>query len=309
MKIIVRRTFFAADFEAEVMKSKSGSVRVVYKKAERESLAGENNLKKNYILSPEQRYDFLVLLGIQDENGRIHDKKQSKFRQINKFLEIISDVVPALPEDKVCIWDLCCGKSYLSFAAYYYFTFILRRETTLYGADLKADVISYCKDVADKLGWDGMKFVCGDISSLDFSSSPDMVLSLHACDIATDIVLAKAVKAGAKVILSSSCCQHELSGQLDCPELSYITDEPILKQRLSAIITDALRCKLLYACGYKVTTLEFIDPEETPKNLMIRAQRAKLPYALRKKALDEYDELCVKLSISPTMRALLTNPI
>lgn len=296
----------AKDFTAVVLRSKKGALHIKYGKP-----AADASVKpegKNYILDPGVRYDFLVMLGIQDGTGRVHDKKQSKFRQINRFLQIVGDVMPSLPEDGIRVWDLCCGKSYLSFAVYYYMTYVLGKSVTVFCVDRKADVIAEYAGYAERLGWDGLHFICGDIfKCLPEGERPDLMLSLHACDTATDMVLSEAVKRGARVILSSPCCQHELASQIECRELSYVTREPILKQKLSAILTDALRCRLLYACGYKVTTLEFIDPEDTPKNLMIRAEKSLIPAKLRMSALDEYDAICASLNAKPTMRVLLSD--
>ena len=294
----------SAGFSAVVLRSAKGALHIKYGE-------GSDNKRKpdgkNYILSPGEKYDFLTLLGIQDASGRVHDKKQGKFRQINRFLQIVSDVLPSLPGDGVKIWDLCCGKSYLSFAVYYYFRYVLGRNVSVYCVDLKADVIAECASYAEKLGWGGLHFICGDIFKAVPDERPDLVLSLHACDTATDMVLAGAVQRGARVILSSPCCQHELASQINSPELSYVTREPILKQKLAAVLTDALRCRLLYACGYKVTTLEFTDPEDTPKNLMIRAEKALIPAKLREAALTEYDGVCESLGAKPAMRSLLSD--
>ncbi|MBQ1846477.1 MAG: SAM-dependent methyltransferase [Clostridia bacterium] len=294
-------------FSAEVLRSKKGAVHISYGKgAGAPAAPSDNDRKKNYILDPTEKYDFLVMLGIEDKDGRIKDKKQSKWRQINRFLQIVGDVTPKLPNDGAVIWDLCCGKCYLSFAVYYYYTAILHKNVTLYCVDRKRDVIEECASYAGALGFNGMKFICGDVFKCLPERDPDMVLSLHACDVATDIVLSEAVKRNAKVILSSPCCQHELAGQLDCPDLQFITKEPILKQKLCAIITDALRCKLLHASGYAVTTLEFIDPDETPKNLLIRAEKTAIPEKIRQKERREYDELCERLNADPMMRKLLS---
>ncbi len=295
-------------FSSEVLRSKKGSLHISYGKGVGRTDAADNDRKKNYILDPTEKYGFLVMLGIQDKDGRVKDKKQSKFRQINRFLEIVKDVTAKLQGDDLIIWDLCCGKCYLSFAVYYYYTQILNKSVTLYCVDRKSDVIAECAEYAEKLGFSGMKFICGDVFKCLPERDPDMVLSLHACDTATDIVLSEAVKRSAKVILSSPCCQHELAGQLDCPDLSFITKEPVLKQKLAAIITDALRCKLLYASGYSVTTLEFIDPDETPKNLLIRAEKAAIPKKTREKEIKEYEELCTRLNADPLMRKLLQRP-
>lgn len=291
------------DTTAVVLRSKKGALHISYGKNDREQTVKKQD--KNYILSLDKKYDFLVLLGVQDKNGRVYDKRQSKFRQINRFLEIVKDIQDVLPEKDLTVWDLCCGKSYLSFAVYYYFCYILNRDIQIYCVDRKKDVIEECAAYASQLGFNGMRFICGDIFK-DLPEKPaELVLSLHACDTATDMVLSEAVRRGAKVILSSPCCQHELAGQIQSDELSFILREPILKQKLAVVMTDALRCKLLYAGGYKVTTLEFIDPEDTPKNLLIRAEKTYIPINMRRAALKEYDGICERYNVKPTMRRLL----
>ena len=231
-----------------------------------------NNRQKQYILSGNE--PFLRLLDVSDQNGRIHDKKQSKFRQINRFLELTRDCLSHLPaEGELRICDLCCGKSYLSFAAYHYFANILGRKVRMTGVDLKPDVISYCNGVAKKLGFDGLEFLCGDVSKYDAGGKVHLVISLHACDTATDLVLAKAMEWNADVILSTPCCHHELNHTLNCPALAFIAEHSMLRQKLCDAATDALRLKLLESRGYSVSALELIDPEETPKNIMLRALR------------------------------------
>lgn len=288
---------------AEGKMSKTGKFTFLnkIKKADKTVDVSSQNREKDYILSPNKKYDFLVELGIQDQNGRIHDKKQSKFRQINKFLEIIKNTVKYLPSDKIVIWDLCCGKSYLSFAAYYYFNSILNVNTTIYGVDLKKDVIEYCSSVAEKLSFDKLIFLHGDINEVPLPKKPDMVMSLHACDVATDIVLNNAVKNNAPVILSTPCCQHELAEKITPNELSFITEYPILKQKLSALLTDSIRCRGLEACGYDVTCLEFIDPEETPKNIMIKAIKTT---ERSTEKISEYIALCEKYNSTPYFKEI-----
>lgn len=239
--------------------------------APRRIIPAQNNKKKNYILSGDE--PFLKLIGVSDENGRVYDKKQAKFRQINRFLELVRDVEKHLPEGRLRICDLCCGKSYLSFALYHYFAVIRGREVRMTGVDLKADVIEYCSGVARAVGFDGLEFLCGDVNLYDTEDKVDMVVSLHACDIATDIVIGKAIEWQAKVILSTPCCHHEMNGLLDCSALSFIADYSMLKQKLCDAATDALRLKLMEANGYDVAALELIDPEETPKNIMLRGIR------------------------------------
>ena len=233
---------------------------------------GANNRRKQYILDGNE--PFLRLLDVSDENGRIRDKKQSKFRQINRFLELTRDCLAQLPKSGVLrICDLCCGKSYLSFAAYHYFANVLGRQVRMTGVDLKPDVVAYCSEVAQKLGFDGLEFLCGDIAKYDAGEKVHLVISLHACDTATDLVLAKAVEWNADVILSTPCCHHELNHTLNCPPLAFLAEHSMLRQKFCDAATDALRLKLLESRGYAVTALELIDPEETPKNIMLRALR------------------------------------
>jgi len=232
----------------------------------------QNNRQKQYILGGDE--PFLRLLGVSDANGRVYDKKQSKFRQINRFLELIRDCLSHLPSEGILrICDLCCGKSYLSFAAYHYFANVLKRQVRMTGVDLKPDVIEYCNSVAKKLRFDGLEFLCGDISKYHAEGPVHLVISLHACDTATDLVLAKAVDWRADVILSTPCCHHELNHTLNCSALSFIAEHSMLRQKLCDAATDALRLKLLESQGYSVSALELIDPEETPKNIMLRALR------------------------------------
>ena len=231
-----------------------------------------NNRQKQYILSGNE--PFLRLLGVSDANGRVYDKKQSKFRQINRFLELTRDCLSYLPaEGELRICDLCCGKSYLSFAVYHYFANTLGRRVKMTGVDLKPDVIEYCNEVAQKLHFNGLEFLCGDISKYQMEEKAHLVISLHACDTATDLVLAKAVEWEADVILSTPCCHHELNHSLNCAALSFIAEHSMLRQKLCDAATDALRLKLLESQGYSVSALELIDPEETPKNIMLRALR------------------------------------
>ena len=249
-----------------------------------------NNKNKNYILKGDE--PFLKLLEVSDKNGRVYDKKQAKFRQINRFLELIRDVEGSLPKDGVLrICDLCCGKSYLSFAVYHYFANIKKCNVSMTGIDLKPDVIEHCSGVAKALGFSGLEFICGDIRDYKTDTPPSLVISLHACDIATDIVLNKAAEWRTDVILSTPCCHHELNHSISCQALSFITDYSMLRQKLCDAATDALRLKRLEAQGYTTCALELIDPDETPKNIMLRAIRKRSfdpssPAA--KKAMEEY---------------------
>ncbi len=248
-----------------------------------------NNKEKNYILSGSE--PFLIYLGVSDKNGRVYDKKRSKFRQINRFLELVRDIEDRLPEGKIRICDLCCGKSYLSFAVYHYFANIKKYQVRMTGIDLKPDVIKHCSEIARELNFDGLEFVCGDINEYATDELPSLVISLHACDIATDIVLTKAAEWNTDVILSTPCCHHELNHSINCDALSFITDYSMLRQKLCDAATDALRLKRLEAQGYSVAALELIDPDETPKNIMLRAVKKKGFNKYSKdaqKALEEY---------------------
>lgn len=247
--------------------------------------------KKNYILSGGE--EFLIRLGISSKDGRVHDKKQGKFRQINRFLEHIENVYQKLPPDgEIRIYDLCCGKSYLSFAVYYYLTEVKSRQVYLYGADLKRDVIIWCDSLAKELGYAGMHFEVGDISKIVPEEKPHMVISLHACDIATDIVLDTAVRLGADIILSTPCCHRYLNGKIKAKELSFITDYPHISGKMCEAITDALRLARLKAGGYSVMALELTDPENTPKNTLIKAvKNPKMSEKERQKAKSEYENI------------------
>ena len=251
---------------------------------------GGNDKVKRRILSGTEA--FLMELGVSDRNGRVHDKKQAKYRQINRFLELIRDVESNLPaEGTLNVADLCCGKSYLSFAVYHYFTAIKGRTVRMVGVDMKAEVMAECDTIARNLGMEGLSFVCGDVTLYEFPEGAQvhMVISLHACDIATDIVLDKATEWGAKVILSTPCCHHDLNRRLNSPALSFVAEHSMLRQKLCDAATDALRLKKLEANGYDVTALELIDPEETPKNIMLRGIRRYSPDSARcKKAAEEY---------------------
>lgn len=231
-----------------------------------------HNRKKRYILDPEKNVPFLVDLGVQTQDGKIVHAKYDKFRQINRFLEFIADVLPQLPKDReITILDFGCGKSYLTFAMYYYLKELKGLQIRIVGLDLKEDVIADCNRLAEKYGYQDLEFLVGDIAGYEGVSQVDMVVTLHACDTATDYALDKAVRWGAKVILSVPCCQHELNGQIENALLAPVFKYGLIKERMSALFTDALRAQILESKGYQVQILEFIDMEHTPKNILIRA--------------------------------------
>lgn len=289
--------------DVQYMRAKSGRETVIGDKKVKDKLShgtaevvsGENNAKKQYILSGNE--DFLKKLGVSDENGRVRDKMQAKFRQINKFVEHIEAVLDKLPREQINIYDLCCGKSYLSFAVYHYFKNVLKMDVNMICVDLKADVIEYCSNLAKRIGFDSMEFVCGDIIAYEMKHKPHLVISLHACDIATDIVLNKASDNGADVILSTPCCHHELNHKLNCPTLDFVAKHSMLRQKMCDALTDSLRLLKLEASGYKVDALELIDPEDTPKNIMLRA--------IKKKKLDPQKQDELKAKYEQTRRFLL----
>ena len=250
-----------------------------------------NNREKQYILSGNE--PFLIKLEISDKNGRVHDKKRAKFRQINRFLELVRDIEDKLPaQGTLRICDLCCGKSYLSFAVYHYFAVIRGRKVHMTGVDLKEDVIDFCSSTARDLGFDGLEFLCGDVGKYHTDDPVHLVVSLHACDIATDLVLSRALAFKADVILSTPCCHHALSPALACPQLDFIAKHSILRQKLCDAATDALRLKILEAHGYTTAAMELIDPEETPKNVLLRGIRKKHPDpAAMQKAREEAEQI------------------
>lgn len=295
--------------ECALMISKKGKATLInnIKEDAPEVIPTEHDRKKRYIIDSSEHSDFLSALGVCDEKGRVFDKKKAKYRQINRFVELLSDVYDALPkEGTLTVCDLCCGKSYLTFAVYYYLTKICGREVMMYGVDLKADVIEYCTEVAEKLGCQGLKFIASDIAAFKTENTPDLVISLHACDTATDIVLAYAVRRRAKVILSTPCCHHEMNHTMHCSELAFIEKHSILRQKFCDAATDALRALRLESEGYKVEAIELIDPEETPKNVMIRAIRHdKILPGKREAALNEYNAACRLLGVTPTLDKLL----
>ncbi len=264
-----------------------------------------HNRRKDYILEEGKALPFLVDLGVMTAEGMVVKAKMDKFRQINRFLEYIEDILPNLDKDKeLTILDFGCGKSYLTFAMYYYLKLQKGYQINVVGLDLKADVITHCNTLSLKYGYDKLMFLQGDIASYTGTDQVDMVVTLHACDTATDHALSKAVDWGAKVILSVPCCQHELNGQLQNELLQPILKYGIIKERMSALITDALRAELLETKGYRVQLLEFIDMEHTPKNILIRAVKRERQRNLEEKET-KIKECMEFLGVSPSLYRLL----
>ena len=230
-----------------------------------------HNRQKQYILDTPSSHDFLKALGLMDEKGQIKPSKYDKYKQINRYLEFVADCTSYLEKEPIRIIDFGCGKSYLTFALYHYLTHILNKKVEVIGLDLKKDVIAFCEDLAGKLGYTHLHFQVGDIGTYTTDQPIDMVVSLHACNTATDAALEKAVGWGAKVILAVPCCHHEAYTQIDNVTLAPILKHGILKERIAALVTDGLRAQLLESCGYEVSVMEFIDMAHTPKNILIKA--------------------------------------
>lgn len=254
-----------------------------------------HNRQKQYILSEGMIVPPLVDLGVLTPDGRIVKAKYDKFKQINRFLEFLDDLLAKDSRDTVRIIDFGCGKSYLTFVVYYYITEILHKKADIAGLDLKKDVIDHCNQVAEKYGYDGLKFYWGDIKDYVAQQAPDMVITLHACDTATDYALFHAMEWGARYILSVPCCQHELNFAVKAAALPPVTSYGILKERFCALATDAVRAKLLESRGYDVQVLEFIDLSHSPKNLLIRAKKANISPKKRETARKEAELLLGQL--------------
>ncbi len=277
--------YFELGFKEAIVESDTRSIHILFSKKGKATIKEKRSAKlisydpshnraKNYLLTEGTPIPFLVRLGVMSEDGHVVKAKYDKFKQINRFLEFVDDIFTDLPKDKtLTILDFGCGKSYLTFALYHYLKVMRQRQVNIIGLDLKRDVIAACNNLAKDLGYDELRFLCGDIADYEGVDSVDMVVTLHACDTATDFALAKAVKWGASVILSVPCCQHELNKNMKNTELSMLFKYGIIKERSAALFTDAFRANILEAMGFDVQLLEFIDMEHTPKNILIRAVR------------------------------------
>ncbi len=262
----------------------------------------QHNRQKRYVIPEGHAVPFLVDLGVQTPDGKIVKSRYDKFRQINRFLEFIEDILPKLDKTREnVIIDFGCGKSYLTFAMYYYLHEMKGYPIRIIGLDLKKDVIAHCGRLAEHYGYENLKFYHGDIASYEGVDHVDMVVTLHACDTATDYALEKAVRWGAKVILSVPCCQHELNKQIKNELLSPVLHYGLIRERMAALYTDALRAELLEQKGYRTQILEFIDMEHTPKNILLRAVYDGRP----KKNEKEIQAILEFLQISPTIYKIL----
>ncbi|CAM3030669.1 SAM-dependent methyltransferase [Paenibacillus sediminis] len=290
--------FCTVNADYQVLISKKYKVSILTKSPTKMAVNLAHNRKKQYVLEEGVPVPFLIELGIMNAEGKVLAKKFDKFKQINRFLEMVQDVLPHLPQDRpITILDFGCGKSYLTFALYHYLAIQQGRELNVVGLDLKADVIERCSLLAKKLKYDHLRFLVGDIAEYNEVDQVDMVVTLHACDIATDAALEKAIRWNAGVILSVPCCQHELYSQIESSVLDPLLSHGILKERFSSLATDAVRAKILDILGYKTQLLEFIDIEHTPKNIMIRA--VKSPAGDAQSLWKEYTAFRDFLNISP----------
>lgn len=294
--------------DVTILVSKKGKM-TIRRKKKADSAASkvpvlEHNRTKQYILQEGTPVDFLVGLGVQSPDGRVAKAYYDKFRQINRYLEFIEDICDKLPKDRtIRIIDFGCGKSYLTFAMYYYLHVLQQRDIRVTGLDLKAEVMEHCNELARKLHYDKLDFLVGDIKNYEGEDHVDMVVSLHACDVATDYALQKAISWGAEVIMAVPCCQHQLNGQMKNDLFAPVFRYGIIKERMAALLTDALRANLLEQQGYDTQILEFIDMDHTPKNLLIRAVKASGMRPMRKQ--NRTEELMEFLQVHPALKDLV----
>lgn len=306
--------------EITYLGNKKGNVTKLVKKLKTETLPKNKNIiwkngnrQKNYLISEGNPVPFMVLLGLMTSDGKVINAKHDKFRQINRFLEFINDILPEIQkqtENKpLKIADFGCGKSYLTFAVHYFLTEIKHIPVEIIGLDLKKDVIEYCNKIAAQLNLKGIKFDIGNIADYNYQNEPDIVITLHACDTATDFALNYAVKHNCKAILSVPCCQHEINSQLNKnsvpEEFKPLLKYGIIKERFAALATDALRGELLENAGYNVQLLEFIDIEHTPKNILIRAVKKSEKPLVAPQKTSAAEKLIAALNISPTLQKVL----
>jgi len=288
---------FVVDGDVKITKTKA------QKSAEVQSL--EHNKMKQYLIPESFIVEPLIDLGIFTKDGKILKAKYDKYKQINRFLELVNDVIKGNPSGKLNIIDFGCGKSSLTFILYYFLKEVCKYDISIVGLDLKQDVIDNCNLIAKKYKYDSLKFIAGDIKDYTPSGEVDMVICLHACDTATDYALYSAIKWGAKSILAVPCCQHEVNSQINTEKFSIFTKHGIVKERISALMTDAVRANLLELNDYEAQILEFVDFSHSPKNLLIRAVKKTTSESQKAKAKKEIDAVLSEYGIFPTLYRLL----
>mgnify|MGYP003369546093 FL=1 len=261
--------------------------------------------EKEYIIKEGMDVPALVDLGVFTKDGKVVKSKYDKYKQINKFIELIDHEIRKNDYKELTILDFGCGKSYLTFVLYYYFVEIKKINVKMIGLDLKEDVIKKCNEIAKRYNYENLHFELGDINGYKYNNKVDMVITLHACDTATDYALYNAIKWNTKMIFSVPCCQHELNAQMNSEDLSILTNYGIIQERVAALMTDAIRANLLESVGYKTQLLEFIDIAHSPKNILVRAVKSNISKEKREKALKEVDNLVKEFNFDQTLYRLL----